>query len=363
MNKNLELQTKALLENFDEIEEQLEDTQIISDFKKVNELNQTRTKMLPLITKIKEYHSIEKEILEISSQLTQEEEQELKEFIMEEKNSLESKLKLLEKEILFLLLPKEESEGKNIFLEIRAGTGGEEAALFARDLFKMYTKYLESKAIQFELVHIHSTGLEGIKEAILLIKGKDAYRLFHLEGGIHRVQRIPETESGGRIHTSACTMAVIPEVQEEELVIDPKDIRVDVFRSSGPGGQSVNTTDSAVRITHIPSGLVVSCQDEKSQHKNRSKALSILRARLKDKDISEQHKEQSAQKKAQIGSGDRSEKIRTYNYPQNRVTDHRINYTLHNLDRIMQGELNELIEKLLLHEKETKLKSLINTND
>ena len=343
------------LMEFDEIEKKISDPAVSSVFTELTRLNKERTHLLPLVHCIREQEKYIHELEEIQEQLTKEKDSELLDFLTEEKESLEKKVDTLEKEILVLLLPKDENTGKNVFLEIRAGTGGEEAALFAKDLFRMYTRFLEESKIHLDIISVHTSGQNGIKEGIILAKGEKAYELLHLEGGGHRVQRVPETESSGRIHTSACTVAVIPEVQESELQINPNELRIDVYRSSGPGGQSVNTTDSAVRITHIPSGLTVSCQDEKSQHKNKAKAMSILRARLHDKQVSEKQKEQTAQKKAQIGSGDRSEKIRTYNFPQNRVTDHRINFTSHNLDRIMEGELSDLIENLLNQEREVKL--------
>lgn len=275
-------------------------------------------------------------------------EQELSE-LKQEKDKIEGDLKLL-------LIPKDPRDNKDIILEIRAGTGGEEASLFASDLFRMYSKYAEKKDWCVEVLSSHPTGKGGFKEIIASIKGKGVFSRLKYESGTHRVQRVPETEASGRIHTSAVTVAILPEAEEVEVYIDPSDIRIDVFRSSGPGGQSVNTTDSAVRITHIPSGIVVSCQDEKSQHKNRARAMDILRARLLDKMEREQERERAEERKIQVGTGDRSERIRTYNFSQGRVTDHRIGLTLYKLDLILNGELKELIENLILYDQAEALK-------
>jgi len=263
-------------------------------------------------------------------------------LLRERKEQLEARLK-------YLLLPKDPNDSKNVIFEIRAGTGGDEAALFAAELSRMYTRYAENRGWRVEVMSSNATGLGGLKEIILLVEGKGAYSRLKFEGGVHRVQRVPVTEGSGRIHTSTVTVAVLPEADEVEVNIDPKDLKVDVMRASGPGGQSVNTTDSAVRMTHIPTGLVVSCQDEKSQHKNRAKALKILRARLLEKKQEEQSSEIAATRKLMVGSGDRSERIRTYNFPQGRITDHRINFTLYKLDRVIEGELEELIDALNTH--------------
>ena len=262
----------------------------------------------------------------------------MRELAKNEIETLKEQLSQIEEEIRVLLLPKDPNDEKNTFLEIRAGTGGEEAALFAADLFRMYAKLAEIMGWKVEIMGEHPTGMGGYKEIIALIEGKGAYSKLKYESGVHRVQRVPATEAQGRLHTSAVTVAVLPEAEEVDIVIDPEEIRVDVFRSSGPGGQSVNTTDSAIRVTHLPTGLVVSCQDEKSQHKNKAKALKVLRARLLDLKVKEQQDKISEDRKSQVGSGDRSERIRTYNFPQNRLTDHRIGLTLYQLDTIMEGK-------------------------
>jgi peptide chain release factor 1 len=270
----------------------------------------------------------------------------MRELAKEEIALLRTRKEALESRLKYLILPKDPNDAKNVILEIRAGTGGEEAALFAASLFRMYSRYAESRGWRVEIMNSNPTGLGGFKEIIALVEGRGAFSRLKFEGGVHRVQRVPVTEGSGRIHTSAVTVAVLPEADEVEIVIDPKEIRVDVYRSSGPGGQSVNTTDSAVRITHIPTGLVVTCQDEKSQHKNRAKALKVLRARLLEKRQEEQRSEIAATRKLMVGSGDRSERIRTYNFPQGRLTDHRINFTLYKLERVMEGELDEVLDAL-----------------
>jgi peptide chain release factor 1 len=268
----------------------------------------------------------------------------------------EESLPGLEDQIQLLLLPRDPNDEKNVLLEVRAGTGGEEAALFAADIFRMYLRFAERKGWQSEIMSCHETDSGGFKEVIVLISGQGAYSQLKFESGVHRVQRVPTTESQGRIHTSAVTVAVLPEAEEVELDINPEDLRIDVFRASGPGGQHVNKTESAVRITHIPTGLVVSCQDEKSQFKNKAKAMKVLSARLMDKLESERHAEEAAARKSQVGSGDRSERIRTYNFPQGRVTDHRINLTLYKLPQIMEGEgLDELIEALITEDQAARL--------
>jgi len=276
--------------------------------------------------------------------------------LIEKKNQIKD----LEQELLKLLIPKDENDSKNSILEIRAGTGGDEASLFASDLLNMYQRYADLNSWKFDILSISETGLKGVKEVICNISGLNVFSKLKFESGVHRVQRVPTTESSGRVHTSAATVAVLPEAEEVDIEVLDKDLRIDVFRSSGPGGQSVNTTDSAVRITHIPTGIVVSQQDEKSQHKNKAKALKILRSRLLDNQIQEKNKERSEQRKNQVGSGDRSERIRTYNFPQGRVSDHRINLTLYNLSEILEGKIDELINPLIAEEESTKLANMKN---
>ena len=284
---------------------------------------------------------------------------ELKKMAESERQTLKEKLPELEQKVKILLLPKDEADAKNAILEVRAGTGGEEAALFASDLFRMYQRYAENHGWKFELMSINETGIGGFKEAIASISGRDVFARLKFETGVHRVQRVPATEASGRIHTSAATVAVLPEAEEVDIAVEDKDLRIDVFRSSGPGGQSVNTTDSAVRITNIPSGITVSCQDEKSQHKNKAKGMKILRARLYEAERAKLDAARAAQRRGQIGTGDRSERIRTYNFPQGRVTDHRVNVTLYKIDRILAGEaLDEIIDALINEDQATKLEDL-----
>ncbi len=279
----------------------------------------------------------------------------MRQMAEEEFAALKETLPGLERQVQLMLLPADEADAKNAILEIRAGTGGEEAALFAADLFRMYQRYAEERRWKFELMSLNETGLGGFKEAIASVSGRGVFARLKFESGVHRVQRVPETEAGGRIHTSAATVAVMPEAEEVDIKIEDKDIRIDVFRSSGPGGQSVNTTDSAVRITHLPTGIVVSQQDEKSQHKNRAKAMRVLRARLYERERERAEAERAAKRKSQVGSGDRSERIRTYNFPESRVTDHRIGLTLHKLDRVLDGELDEIIDALTADDQARRL--------
>ncbi len=321
------------------------------------QLNKEYAELTPIVEKINNYQECKKNIqdlLELQNDsdllIRNEAEKELK------KENLN--LKLFEIDLFRILIPKDTNDEKNSILEIRAGTGGEEASLFAADLLNMYQKYSDIKNWNFEVLSISETGLKGIKEVICNISGKNIFARLKFESGVHRVQRIPITETGGRIHTSAATVAVLPEAEEVDLNIDDKDLRIDVFRSSGPGGQSVNTTDSAVRITHIPTGVVVSQQDEKSQHKNKAKAIKILRSRLFDREIQLQAKERAADRKSQIGTGDRSERIRTYNFPQGRVSDHRINLNLYKLNEILAGDLDEIIDPLVADHETSKIASL-----
>ena len=333
---------------YQQLESLLSDPQLLSRQREYSKVAKERAELEEIVSCYREWKKIDQEI-EQNRELLNEKDEALKELAKEELSALRQRKEEMESRLKLLLLPKDPNDARNVILEIRAGTGGEEAALFAASLFRMYSRYAESLGWRVEIMNSNPTGLGGFKEIIALIEGRGAYSHLKFEGGVHRVQRVPVTEASGRIHTSAVTVAVLPEAEDVEVEIDPKDLRVDVFRSSGPGGQSVNTTDSAVRMTHLPTGLAVSCQDEKSQHKNRAKALKILRARLLEKKQEEQRSEIAATRRLMVGSGDRSERIRTYNFPQGRVTDHRINLTLYKLDRIMDGELDELVGALLTH--------------
>ncbi len=342
---------------YNEISELLVKPEIISDRTKYQKYTKAHAELFDLVKEYQEHKKINKNIAETKQMLHEaDKEPELKELIEDELADLHSQQEELIIKLKKMLLPKDPLDDKNILLEIRAGTGGEEAALFVSDLFRMYSKYAESKKWRIEVLSSHLTGVGGLKEIIILIEGKQVYSRLKYESGVHRVQRVPVTESSGRIHTSAVTVAVLPEAEDVEVDMDPNDLKIDVYRSQGPGGQSVNTTDSAVRITHKPTGLVVTCQDEKSQHKNKAKALKILKARLLDKYQQEQMKEISEKRKSQVGSGDRSERIRTYNFPQGRVSDHRIKLTLHKLTLILEGELDMVISPLITHYQAEALK-------
>jgi peptide chain release factor 1 len=339
-----------------QLDKLLSDSEVIRDQKNFQKYAKERSELSELLETYKKYKKVCKE-LEESEQLISENDEEIKQLAKSEAHKLTNEKTELEEKLKLLLSPKDPQDEKNILLEIRAGTGGEEAAIFVADLFRMYCKYAEEKRWKVEIMSQNITGLGGYKEIIALFEGKQVYSQLKYESGVHRVQRVPETESQGRIHTSAVTVAVLPEAEDVEVEIDQTtDLKIDVFRASGPGGQHVNKTDSAVRITHIPSGLVVSCQDEKSQHKNKAKALKILRARLFDKAIREQQSEISQERRNQVGSGDRSERIRTYNYPQGRITDHRMGLTLHNLESVLEGELDEIINQLITHFQTESLK-------
>ena len=343
-------------ERYRELERLLADPKVLGNPREMQKLARERAELSKLVDTYQAYQKVQGEIQE-SQELLEESDEDMRELAKTELQTLKERLANLEEELKILLLPKDPRDGKNIFLEIRAGTGGEEAALFAAALFRMYAKYAEKKRWRVEVMSENPTGLGGFKEIIALVEGKAVYSQLKYESGVHRVQRVPVTEASGRIHTSAVTVAVLPEADEVEVEINPNDLRIDVFRSSGPGGQSVNTTDSAVRVTHLPTGMVVTCQDEKSQHKNKAKALKVLRARLLDKLTEEQRTEISEERKSQVGSGDRSERVRTYNFPQNRVTDHRIGLTLYHLDRVLEGDLDELSNGLSSYFRAEALKS------
>ena len=335
-------------DRFLEVEKRLSDPDIIQNREKYQKYTREHADLSKIVTVYRKYKKILMELDE-SMELLKDKDPDIKEMARDEVEALTLERDNLEDDLKKLLLPKDPNDDKNVIIEIRAGTGGEEAALFVSDLFRMYNKYAEFKNWKVEVLSHHPTGIGGLKEIIAMLHGKGAYSFLKYESGIHRVQRVPETETQGRIHTSAVTVAVLPEAEDVEVHIDPGEIKVDVFRSTGPGGQSVNTTDSAVRITHLPTGLVVTCQDEKSQLKNKNKAMKVLRARILDRVTSEQDEKRSQERKSQIGDGDRSGRIRTYNFPQGRVTDHRIGLTLYKLEYILQGEIDEIIEALITY--------------
>ena len=354
----MEKKLQEIKQRFGEIEQQLSDPETISNQKLFRELNREHSQLAPIVARYNELCSFKKHLAENKELLESESDPEMKQMLLDEIGDLEEKIADLNDKLLVMLLPKDPNSGKDIIMEIRAGTGGDEASLFAADLFRMYTRYAEIKGWKVELLEANTNELGGYKEVSFSIRSQEAYDSLKFESGVHRVQRVPETEASGRIHTSAVTVAVLPEAEEDEIEIDPNDIRVDVYRSSGHGGQSVNTTDSAVRITHIPTGMVVTCQDEKSQIKNKAKALRVLKARLLEKVTSERMAKESGMRRSQVGSGDRSERIRTYNFPQSRVTDHRIGLTLYSLEKVLEGEIDEIIEALKKAEIEALLKSV-----
>ncbi len=348
---------QALAEKYDELTEKISDPEVIADQANWQKYMKQRAEMDAVVETFRRYTKTKEELEDAKALAAEETDEEMKELALAEADSLKENIENLEQELKVLLLPKDPNDEKNVILELRAGTGGEEAGLFAGDLLKMYERYADRMGWKYEVLSANYTDLGGIKEIILLVEGKGAYSKLKFEGGVHRVQRVPETESGGRIHTSAATVAVMPEAEEVELEFGPNDIRVDLFCASGPGGQCVNTTQSAVRLTHIPTGIVVSCQDEKNQHKNKEKAMKILSARVLEKMQREAHGSEADLRKSMVGSGDRSERIRTYNFPQGRVTDHRIGLTLHKLEQILQGDLDEIIETLITTDQAERLKS------
>ncbi len=338
----------AIEERYEELSEKVSDPAVIADSSNFAKLCKEQSDILPIVEKYREYKQAKQTIADGEEMLNDPDmDKEMKELAEEEIKESKEKIEELSKELKILLLPKDPNDDKSVIVEIRGGAGGDEAALFAGDLFRMFTMYAESNRWKTEILSSNPTDIGGYKEISFSIEGQGAYSKLKFESGVHRVQRIPSTESGGRIHTSTVTVAVLPEVEEVEVDINANDLRIDVFRAGGPGGQCVNTTDSAVRITHLPTGLVVSCQDEKSQHKNKDKAMKILRSRLYDLVQQEQHDKIASERKSQVGTGDRSERIRTYNFPQGRVTDHRIGLTLHKLDAILNGDMEELISALI----------------
>ena len=341
-----------------EVEQSLGDPAQLTDGRNLMQLTKTHAELLPIVTTYKEFQKCQKDLADAQTMVTEEVDLALQELAEDEVQILEKKLVELEDDLKFLLIPKDPNDVKNVIIEIRAGTGGEEAGLFAAELFRTYTRFAEKKNWRTEILSSNSTGLRGFKEVVFIVEGHGAYSQLKFEGGTHRVQRVPVTETSGRIHTSAVTVAVLPEAEEVDIAVDPNELRIDTYRSSGPGGQSVNTTDSAVRITHLPTNLVVSCQDEKSQHKNKAKAMKILRSRLLEQVQAEQDAERAQTRRTMVGSGDRSEKIRTYNFPQGRVTDHRINLTLYKLDSTLDGNLEGLVDGLTAADSAEKLKTL-----
>jgi len=358
MERAIEKRLEKIAQKFKEIEESLGKPEVIADQKKFQALAREHKELQPIYDAYTEYKKAKKGIEEAIEIIEASEDEEFVELAKEEKKELEKRAEELEGELKKLLIPKDPNDEKNVILEIRAGAGGEEAALFAQELFRMYSRYAEKKGWKVEILSLNETGLGGVKEVIAMISGKGAYSRLKYESGVHRVQRIPVTESGGRIHTSTATVAILPEAEEVDIEINEKDLKIDTYRSSGAGGQHVNTTDSAVRITHIPTGLVVTCSNERSQIQNRIKAMKILRARLKELYEREQKEKLDSARRSQVGTGDRSEKIRTYNFPEGRVTDHRIKLTLYNLQEFLDGELDQMIDALAAAEQEKKIEAL-----
>ena len=344
-----------LLVRLEEILSELNEPGVANDPARFQKLMKEQSELQPIVDAYKEYKACQQTVEESLMMLDEESDEEMREMLKEELADAKSRIEELETELKILLLPKDPNDSKNVIVEIRAGAGGDEAALFAAEIYRMYVKYAESRRWKTELMSLNENGIGGFKEVTFMINGAGAYSRLKYESGVHRVQRVPETESGGRIHTSTITVAIMPEAEEIDFQLDLNDCKFDVFRASGNGGQCVNTTDSAVRLTHIPTGIVISCQDEKSQLKNRDKALRVLRSRLYDMELQKRYDEEAEARRSQVGTGDRSEKIRTYNFPQGRVTDHRIKLTLHRLDTILNGDLDEIIDSLIAADQTAKL--------
>jgi peptide chain release factor 1 len=355
---NLEEKLDKLVDNYKKLNSKLSDPEVINDSDKYQKLLKKHAKLKKIVEKYKEYKEAKAGIEEAEEMIELEDDPEMQALFEEEIAELQPKKEKLEERLPIMLLPDDPNDEKNVIVEIRAGAGGDEASLFAADLYRMYTRYAEGRGWKVEIMSANESGSGGFKEMIFTIEGTDIFKYLKYESGVHRVQRVPSTESSGRIHTSTATVAVLPEAEEVDVEINSNDLTIDTFRSSGPGGQSVNTTDSAIRITHEPTGLTVSCQDEKSQHKNKSKAMRILRARLQEKKEQEKQQERAEARKSQVGTGDRSEKIRTYNFPQGRVSDHRINLTIHQLDKILDGELDPVIEALIEEDNVKRLEKI-----
>ena len=354
---SLDENLKRVLSRYDELQA-LMSAEEAPAADEIARLSKEFSDLTPVVQAVNELKSARVEAFDLAVMVEAEEDVELRELADVELQELKGRVPELERQVQLMLLPKDEVDSKDAILEVRAGTGGDEAALFAADLFRMYQRYAETRGWKFELMSANEIGIGGYKEVVASVSGKDVFLRLKFESGVHRVQRVPVTESGGRIHTSAATVAVMPEAEEVDVHVDEKDLRIDVFRASGPGGQSVNTTDSAVRITHIPTGIVVSQQDEKSQHKNKAKAMRVLRARLYEVERAAKDAERAEVRRSQVGSGDRSERIRTYNFPERRVTDHRINLTLHQLDKMLDGDLDEVVDALLMDDQARQLSEL-----
>ncbi len=351
------VQIEKINKRFDELEQLLADPVVLADYSRMSELAQERSEIEDLVMTYRRFRIVEKQLVE-NRQLLNESDEEMRELAALEIEQLEAEQPALEQKMKQLLLPKDPKDDKNVIIEIRAGTGGEEAGLFAGELYRMYMRWAEDHRFKIEGLSVSETGIGGIKEAVFAVKGKGAYSRLKYESGVHRVQRVPATESQGRIHTSAATVAVLPEADEVEIQVNETDIQISVSRASGPGGQGVNTTDSAVRLVHVPTGIVIECQDERSQLQNKLKAMRILRTRLYDLELQRQRDEIDATRKSQVRSGDRSEKIRTYNFPQNRVTDHRVNMTIYQLDAVMNGDIDQFIDELAQHDQAERLQAL-----